>query len=66
MKNLLNGLNYLRIMALTLALLIPQVSFAARKSPVDGGVVTSGVGWRLDPFGSGRMVSRPSRVHAVK
>lgn len=28
----------------------------AREYPVDNGTVTSGVGWRLDPFGSGRMV----------
>ncbi|HEY6838898.1 MAG TPA: M23 family metallopeptidase [Geobacteraceae bacterium] len=36
-------------------LLFPALC-AARQSPVDGGVVTSGVGWRLDPFGSGRNV----------
>ncbi|HEY6008168.1 MAG TPA: M23 family metallopeptidase [Geobacteraceae bacterium] len=29
---------------------------AARQSPVDHGTVTSGVGWRLDPFGTGRTV----------
>jgi murein DD-endopeptidase MepM/ murein hydrolase activator NlpD len=38
------------------ALLLPVAAQASRKSPVDGGVVTSGVGWRLDPFGSGRKV----------
>ena len=37
-------------------LLLPVASQAARQSPVDYGVVTSGVGWRLDPFGSGRQV----------
>jgi murein DD-endopeptidase MepM/ murein hydrolase activator NlpD len=37
-------------------LLLPVASPAARQSPVDNGVVTSGVGWRLDPFGSGRQV----------
>ena len=37
-------------------LLSPQPALADRVSPVDNGVVTSGVGWRLDPFGSGRMV----------
>jgi murein DD-endopeptidase MepM/ murein hydrolase activator NlpD len=37
-------------------LLLPVAAQASRKSPVDGGVVTSGVGWRLDPFGSGRKV----------
>jgi murein DD-endopeptidase MepM/ murein hydrolase activator NlpD len=36
--------------------MFPVLSIAARKSPVDGGHVTSGVGWRLDPFGSGRTV----------
>ena len=35
---------------------MPQFALAARVSPVDNGTVTSGVGWRLDPFGSGRMV----------
>jgi murein DD-endopeptidase MepM/ murein hydrolase activator NlpD len=37
-------------------LLLPVASPAARQSPVDSGIVTSGVGWRLDPFGSGRLV----------
>ena len=37
-------------------LLLPIAAEARRESPVDGGVVTSGVGWRLDPFGSGRKV----------
>lgn len=27
-----------------------------RRWPVDGGSITSGIGWRPDPFGSGRMV----------
>src|SRR5512144_1985848 len=40
-----------------LVLLLPQFALAAdRVSPVDNGTITSGVGWRLDPFGSGRMV----------
>ncbi|HTG81492.1 MAG TPA: M23 family metallopeptidase [Geobacteraceae bacterium] len=39
-----------------LLLLVPHISLAARVSPVDNGTVTSGVGWRLDPFGSGKMV----------
>ncbi len=38
------------------ALLWPAASWGARQSPVDSGVVTSGKGWRLDPFGSGRIV----------
>ncbi|SNB47860.1 M23 family metallopeptidase [Geobacter sp. DSM 9736] len=41
---------------LSILLLLPLSSEAARRSPVDGGTVTSGVGWRVDPFGSGRMV----------
>lgn len=35
--------------------LAPARAYAARTLPVDGRV-TSGVGWRLDPFGSGRTV----------
>ncbi len=38
------------------ALLIATSASAARQSPVDGGYVTSGVGYRVDPFGSGRTV----------
>lgn len=41
---------------LLLLVLFPLVSLAQRTMPVDGGKVTSGIGWRLDPFGSGRMV----------
>jgi murein DD-endopeptidase MepM/ murein hydrolase activator NlpD len=44
---------------LTLAiilLLLPQAALADRIYPIDNGTVSSGVGWRLDPFGSGRMV----------
>lgn len=37
-------------------LLLATTALAARTSPVDGGVLTSGPGLRLDPFGSGRMV----------
>ena len=29
---------------------------ASRRLPVDGGTITSGIGWRPDPFGSGRLV----------
>lgn len=36
-------------------LLFPAACLAQRSMPVDGGRVTSGIGWRLDPFGSGRM-----------
>jgi murein DD-endopeptidase MepM/ murein hydrolase activator NlpD len=41
---------------LMLALLVPSPSLADRTSPVNKGRVTSGVGWRLDPFGSGKMM----------
>jgi murein DD-endopeptidase MepM/ murein hydrolase activator NlpD len=41
---------------LIILLLCPALSFAQRTLPVDGGKITSGIGWRLDPFGSGRMV----------
>jgi murein DD-endopeptidase MepM/ murein hydrolase activator NlpD len=41
---------------LLLACLLPSAALAARTSPVDGGVLTSGPGLRLDPFGSGRTV----------
>ncbi|KAF0216188.1 MAG: peptidase [Geobacteraceae bacterium] len=44
------------LITLLILLTLPALSFAARQSPVDGGTVTSGVGWRLDPFGSGRQV----------
>ena len=40
----------------TFLFLLPQSALADRVSPVDNGTVTSGIGWRLDPFGSGRMV----------
>jgi murein DD-endopeptidase MepM/ murein hydrolase activator NlpD len=29
---------------------------ASREWPVDGGTITSGIGWRSDPFGSGRQL----------
>lgn len=44
------------LLMLHLLLFVPSLSFAARVSPVDNGTLTSGVGWRLDPFGSGRRV----------
>jgi len=42
------------LMALITAL--PAPVWAERTSPVDGGVLTSSPGLRLDPFGSGRMI----------
>lgn len=46
----------LALCGVALLLALPQAAQASRKSPVDGGVVTSGIGWRPDPFGTGRMV----------
>jgi murein DD-endopeptidase MepM/ murein hydrolase activator NlpD len=39
-----------------LLLLLPQFALADRIFPIDNGTVSSGVGWRVDPFGSGKMV----------
>ncbi|MBJ6725389.1 M23 family metallopeptidase [Geomesophilobacter sediminis] len=44
------------IVALAGTFLPAGEALASRKSPVDGGKITSGVGWRVDPFGSGRMI----------
>jgi murein DD-endopeptidase MepM/ murein hydrolase activator NlpD len=44
------------IVAILFLSLLPLEVHAERKSPVDGGVLTSSPGMRLDPFGSGRMV----------
>jgi murein DD-endopeptidase MepM/ murein hydrolase activator NlpD len=56
MKNFPVFMKYFLFLTVILLGSLPQVSFGARQSPVDGGVITSGVGWRLDPFGSGKMV----------
>jgi len=37
-------------------LILPVAALADIVLPVENGVVTSGVGWRLDPFGSGKLV----------
>lgn len=45
-----------RLVLLTMAVMLAApVAFAERALPVDG-PVTSGIGWRSDPFGSGRSV----------
>jgi len=49
-------MNLLSILILIILQLLPSPALAARKSPVDGGVLTSSPGLRLDPFGSGKMV----------
>lgn len=43
-------------LALLLVLNLPSVSLANSGLPVENGVITSGVGWRIDPFGSGKPV----------
>ncbi len=68
-------MSYPIILLTILALLLsPASSSAQRTLPVDGGRITSPVGWRVDPFGSGRMVyhrgtdiavSEGTPVHAV-
>jgi hypothetical protein len=35
---------------------LPIAALAEIDLPVEGGVVTSGVGWRIDPFGTGKLV----------
>lgn len=36
--------------------ILPLTAWADLDLPVEGGVITSGVGWRLDPFGTGKLV----------
>ncbi len=49
-------MNSFRVLAIIIACLLPVTAQAERKSPVDGGMLTSGPGLRIDPFGSGRMI----------
>lgn len=44
------------IIVLTILLSLPVSALAELELPVENGVVTSGVGWRIDPFGSGKLV----------
>jgi murein DD-endopeptidase MepM/ murein hydrolase activator NlpD len=44
------------IFAALILLSLPMAARADLELPVDNGVVTSGVGWRVDPFGSGKLV----------
>lgn len=43
------------LFAIILLAALPMSAFADIKLPVENGVVTSGVGWRVDPFGSGKL-----------
>ena len=43
------------VMLVALSVLSAGTAAADRTLPVDSGRVTSGIGWRPDPFGSGRM-----------
>ncbi|GAB7028422.1 M23 family metallopeptidase [Geotalea toluenoxydans] len=57
MKKIPISMKILLFLAMVILGQAPASSLAAaRKSPVDGGFITSGVGYRPDPFGSGRMV----------
>ncbi len=49
-------MNFIATIILTILALSPVAALADRKSPVDGGVLTSSPGLRLDPFGSGKML----------
>jgi murein DD-endopeptidase MepM/ murein hydrolase activator NlpD len=49
-------MKFIPVLTIALLALLPAAVLAERKSPVDGGVLTSSPGLRLDPFGSGRMV----------
>lgn len=42
--------------ATALLIILPLAAWADLNLPVANGVVTSGVGWRPDPFGSGKLV----------
>jgi len=44
------------LLAAWILLTLPVVARADVKLPVENGVITSGVGLRIDPFGSGRLV----------
>jgi murein DD-endopeptidase MepM/ murein hydrolase activator NlpD len=44
------------LLLVPLLLALPMPARADLASPVEHGVVTSGVGWRIDPFGSGKRV----------
>jgi murein DD-endopeptidase MepM/ murein hydrolase activator NlpD len=50
-------MHFSRILTATLLLVIlSQAARADISLPVANGVVTSGVGWRVDPFGSGKLI----------
>jgi murein DD-endopeptidase MepM/ murein hydrolase activator NlpD len=49
-------MKHLSALILILLSLFTTTAFAERTSPVDGGVLTSSPGLRLDPFGSGKMI----------
>lgn len=44
-----------QIIVIFVLLCIPIMAQADNGLPVENGVVTSGIGWRLDPFGSGKL-----------
>ena len=42
-------------LSIVILLILPVAARAEIALPVENGVVTSGVGWRVDPFGSGKL-----------
>lgn len=46
----------LLISAMMTVLSLPAAALADISLPVENGLVTSGIGWRIDPFGSGKLV----------
>ena len=46
----------LMLFIIMILLFLPLPALADLELPVENGVVTSGIGWRIDPFGSGKLV----------
>ncbi len=44
------------LLAIMVLVSLPVAALADSALPVENGLVTSGVGWRIDPFGSGKLV----------
>ncbi|WP_281287720.1 M23 family metallopeptidase [Geobacter argillaceus] len=44
------------LITITILTSLPVAAMADLDLPVENGVVTSGIGWRIDPFGSGKLV----------
>ncbi len=51
----MTGMNRI-LVTISVLLFLPLAAWADLGLPVANGFVTSGVGWRIDPFGSGKLV----------